>query len=83
MKLFLLHDYQFPIIACFCLFIAMISYWISLSIPKNKVSFKIGKIGIFLSNFLFIITLLSRWIGEGYFPLSNLYESLIFLTWSI
>jgi cytochrome c-type biogenesis protein CcsB len=27
--------------------------------------------------------LLSRWIGEGYFPLSNLYESLIFLSWSI
>jgi cytochrome c-type biogenesis protein CcsB len=27
--------------------------------------------------------LLSRWIREGYFPLSNLYESLIFLCWGL
>jgi cytochrome c-type biogenesis protein CcsB len=29
------------------------------------------------------MTLLLRWIGEKYFPLSNLYESLIFLSWGI
>jgi cytochrome c-type biogenesis protein CcsB len=61
----------------------MIIYWISLSLPKNEVFFKIGKSLIVGSNFLFTITLLSRWIGEGYFPLSNLYESLIFLSWGI
>jgi len=83
MKIFFFDDYQFPIIACFCLFFAMLSYWISLSIPKNEISFKIGKIAIIISNFLFIFTLLGRWIGEGYFPLSNLYESLIFLSWGI
>jgi cytochrome c-type biogenesis protein CcsB len=38
---------------------------------------------VILSNILFTITLLSRWITEGYFPLSNLYESLIFLSWGI
>ena len=27
--------------------------------------------------------MLVRWVGEGYFPLSNLYESLIFLSWTI
>ena len=83
MKILFLDDYQFPIIASFCLFFAMLSYWISLSIPKNELSFKLGKVGILFSNFLFILTLLSRWIGEGYFPLSNLYESLIFLSWGI
>ena len=45
--------------------------------------FEAGKILILVSNILFFITLLSRWIGDGYFPLSNLYESLIFLSWSI
>jgi cytochrome c-type biogenesis protein CcsB len=30
-----------------------------------------------------MLTLSIRWINEGYFPLSNLYESLIFLSWGI
>ena len=30
-----------------------------------------------------MLTLAIRWINEGYFPLSNLYESLIFLSWGI
>ena len=30
-----------------------------------------------------MLTLSIRWISEGYFPLSNLYESLIFLSWGI
>jgi cytochrome c-type biogenesis protein CcsB len=61
----------------------MIFYWISLSFSKNQSFFQIGKLFILFSNLLFTITLLSRWIGEGYFPLSNLYESLIFLSWGI
>ena len=83
MKIFFFQDYQLPVLACFFLFFAMINYWISLSIPKNELIFKISKTFVFLSNILFMITLLSRWIGEGYFPLSNLYESLIFLSWGI
>ena len=83
MKIFSIYDYQFPIIACFFLFFSMIFYWISLSFSKNQSFFQIGKLFILLSNLLFTITLLSRWIGEGYFPLSNLYESLIFLSWGI
>jgi len=79
----MINDYQFPVIACFSLFFAMISYWVSLSLPKNTFIFTLGKICIFFSNFLFAFTLLVRWIGEGYFPLSNLYESLIFLSWGI
>ena len=83
MKIFFFQDYQLPVLACFFLFFAMINYWISLSIPKNELIFKLSKTFVFLSNLLFMITLLSRWIGEGYFPLSNLYESLIFLSWGI
>jgi cytochrome c-type biogenesis protein CcsB len=83
MKIFFFNDYQLPVIGCLCLFLSMITYWISLSIPKNKIIFKFSTILVILSNFLFFITLFSRWIGEGYFPLSNLYESLIFLSWGI
>jgi cytochrome c-type biogenesis protein CcsB len=83
MKFFILQDYQFPVIACFFLFFAMIFYWISLYLPKNNSIFQASKFLILGSNLLFTTTLLSRWISEGYFPLSNLYESLIFLCWGI
>jgi len=77
------YDYQLPIIACLFSFIAMVTYWISLYIPKNNFIFKIGNFLVVLSNLIFALTLLLRWIGENYFPLSNLYESLIFLSWGI
>ena len=79
----ILYDYQLPVIACFLLFIAMILYWISLSIPKNNRIFQLSKGLVVVSNILFMLTLSIRWIREGYFPLSNLYESLIFLSWGI
>ena len=77
------NDYQLPGISCFLFFFSMVLYWISLSIPKNILITKISQSFVFLSNFLLTLTLIIRWIKEGYFPLSNLYESLIFLTWSI
>jgi len=83
MKILMFYDYQLPIIACFFLFFAMIFYWISLAIPKNNFIFQISKSLSIFSNFLLTMTLLLRWIGEKYFPLSNLYESLIFLSWGI
>lgn len=83
MKIFMISDYQFPVIACFFLFFAMITYWISLSNLKNNSFFQIGKTFVLISNVIFAFTLSVRWISEGYFPLSNLYESLIFLSWGI
>jgi cytochrome c-type biogenesis protein CcsB len=77
------YDYQLPVIACFLLFFAMIFYWISLSFPKNNLVFQGSKILVAGSNVLFTSTLLIRWVTQGYFPLSNLYESLIFLSWGI
>jgi ABC-type transport system involved in cytochrome c biogenesis permease subunit len=58
----------------------MLFYWVSLSFPKNNESVKFLVLG---SNLLFMSTLAIRWITQGYFPLSNLYESLIFLSWGI
>ena len=79
----LFYDYQLPVIACFLLFFAMIFYWISLSFPKNNFVFQGGRILVAASNLLFMVMLGIRWITQGYFPLSNLYESLIFLSWGI
>ena len=79
----LFYDYQLPVIACFLLFFAMIFYWISLSFPKNNFVFQGGRILVTGSNLLFMFMLGIRWVTQGYFPLSNLYESLIFLSWGI
>jgi cytochrome c-type biogenesis protein CcsB len=83
MKLLIFDDYQLPVFACFLLFFAMLTYWLSLYLPKNNSIFLIARIFTFSSNILLSLTLLLRWINESYFPLSNLYESLIFLSWSI
>ena len=76
-------DYQLPVIACFLFFLAMVSYWISLSFTKQPIPFQLGKLFVVLSNVFLFTTLFSRWVQEGYFPLSNLYESLLFLSWGI
>lgn len=79
----LLNDYQLPIAGCCFLFFAMLSYWGSLIFSQKNIFFSLAKILILGSNILFALTLFSRWITEGYFPLSNLYESLVFLCWGI
>nr|YP_009313256.1 Cytochrome c biogenesis protein ccs1 [Dichotomaria marginata]SCW21510.1 Cytochrome c biogenesis protein ccs1 [Dichotomaria marginata] len=56
---------------------------ISLTFPNIKNLNKINYIQILLINFSLSIMLGSRWIIEKYFPLSNLYESLLFLAWCI
>jgi len=66
------------------LLFAMTIYWISLSFFKwTKNLSQIGKISAIIANILLFFILGSRWIVAGYFPLSNLYESLLFLTWTL
>jgi len=66
------------------LLFSMTIYWISLSFFKWTTNIsQIGKIGSIIANILLFFILCSRWIVAGYFPLSNLYESLLFLTWSL
>jgi len=64
------------------LLFAMITYWVNLSLFSDSVLLsKIGKISTLIANGILFFILCSRWIVAGYFPLSNLYESLLFLTW--
>lgn len=64
------------------LLFAMITYWVNLSLFSNSgLLSKIGRNSTFIANGMLFFILCSRWIIAGYFPLSNLYESLLFLTW--
>ena len=65
------------------LFISLFGYWISMAFPNIKIGNKIGFNSIMLSNIFISIILAWRWIENGYFPLSNLYESLLFFTWGM
>ena len=66
------------------LLFAMTIYWISLSFFKGTSNLvQIGRISSIVANLLLFFILASRWIVAGYFPLSNLYESLLFLTWTL
>ena len=64
------------------LLFTMIIYWINLSIFNNfSILSKIGTTSTTVASVLIFLILCSRWLVAGYFPLSNLYESLLFLTW--
>lgn len=64
------------------LLFAMIAYWVNLSLfNDSSLLSKIGRFSTLIANAILFFILCSRWIIAGYFPLSNLYESLLFLTW--
>jgi len=66
------------------LLIAMIIYWVNLALFRNSVLLtQTGKFSVLIANLLLFFVLSSRWVVAGYFPLSNLYESLLFLTWTL
>ena len=65
------------------LLVSMFMYWTSVAFPKLKAAQAIGKIGVIVANLAITIILSYRWWNEGYFPLSNLYESLLFLGWGL
>lgn len=65
------------------LLIVTIVYWTSILSKKNTILTKVGFYGTILTNSLIFCLLGSRWLNYGYFPLSNLYESLLFLAWGI
>jgi cytochrome c-type biogenesis protein CcsB len=64
-----------------CLFLSMIFYILNLTLPKFKIASFFGKILSIFANISIFVILGGRWIVHGYFPLSNLYESLLFLSW--
>jgi len=65
------------------LLIITVFYWASLVYNNFKVLSKISFYGTILANSLIFCLLSLRWLNYGYFPLSNLYESLLFLAWGI
>ena len=65
------------------LFLGLLSYWIGVMFPTFKVVNKLGFINLLVSNLFITVILGWRWIESGYFPLSNLYESLLFFTWGL
>ena len=65
------------------LFIGVLGYWVNIAFPSFKIGSKIGFYSVLSSNIFITIILTWRWIESGYFPLSNLYESLLFFTWGI
>ncbi len=54
------------------------SFFYSFTDNKNK---SLATYGIILSNISLSLLLIVRWKESGHFPLSNLYESLMFLSW--
>ena len=65
------------------LFIGMLAYWTSVSFNSLKSGAKIGFTSVSVANLAIFTNLGLRWLENGYFPLSNLYESLLFFTWGI
>ncbi len=65
------------------LLVVTIVYWASIIFTNFKFLSKISFYGTVLTNTLLFCLLGLRWLNYGYFPLSNLYESLLFLAWGI
>ena len=64
-------------------YILLINLPISLGAAFTKKSSFIVRLLTILVNFLITLQLIFRWSISGHFPISNLYESLYFLTWGI
>ena len=73
----LLGNFSFSI-----LFIIMLFFFIEANFKSFSKFHFLANFGIILANISLILLLVFRWVEENHFPLSNLYESLIFLSWS-
>ena len=82
MNLVVLQNYldnaAFAILLC-----TMLIYWCGAVFPNLTNLPTIGTAGMASANLCIATLLGARWLEAGYFPLSNLYESLFFLTWGI
>jgi len=65
------------------LFITMLAYWAGVAFPTVPYLQTAGTTGMAIANLCIAGLLGARWIEGGYFPLSNLYESLFFVAWGI
>jgi cytochrome c-type biogenesis protein CcsB len=65
------------------LFMAMLLYWCGVAFPKALVLPSLGTGAMAVGNLTIAALLGARWLEGGYFPMSNLYESLFALAWGI
>ncbi len=65
------------------LLVTMLIYWTGAAFPNLPYLNTLGTTGMAIANLCIATLLGSRWLEAGYFPLSNLYESLFFLAWGI
>ncbi|HEY9606685.1 MAG TPA: c-type cytochrome biogenesis protein CcsB [Allocoleopsis sp.] len=65
------------------LFVTMLMYWVGAAFPSIPYLAGLSTAGMAIANLCIAALLGARWLEAGYFPLSNLYESLFFLTWGI
>ncbi len=65
------------------LFLTMLVYWGGAAFPGVPYLASLGTAGMAIANLMIAALLSARWIEAGYFPLSNLYESLFFIAWGV
>ena len=65
------------------LFLTMLIYWVGAAFRGIPFLKTLGTTGMAIASLCMATLLASRWIEAGYFPLSNLYESLFFLAWGV
>lgn len=79
-----------PVVERFCanscfvlLFCTTFYYWSKMIFGDQTFYSRNGLIGFGSTVFCLTAHLLLRWVDSGHFPLSNLYESLLFLSWCL
>jgi cytochrome c-type biogenesis protein CcsB len=65
------------------LMVTLLIYWGGAAFPTIPYLASLGTAGMAIANLTTFTLLGARWLEAGYFPLSNLYESLFFLVWGI
>lgn len=65
------------------LFLSMLLYWSSVAFPRIALLWTLGSTTMGVASVATTVLLIARWVEAGYFPISNLYESLFFLTWGL
>ncbi len=65
------------------LFLTVLLYWSGAAFPGLPWFAPLSQAGMLTGNLTIAALLIARWIEGGYFPISNLYESLFFLAWGL